>query len=40
MSKLNQNRLGFFVLGTFLGGTILSFVGGIFGGALGGAKRG
>lgn len=31
MSKLNWNRLGFFVLGTFLGSTVLSFVGGIFG---------
>lgn len=40
MSKLNQNRVGFFVLGAFLGSTILGFVGAIFGGALGGAKRG
>lgn len=30
MSKLNWNRLGFFALGTFLGGWVLSFVGGIF----------
>lgn len=34
MSKLNQNRLAFFVLGTFLGSWVL----GIIAGALG-AKR-
>lgn len=31
MSKLNMNRLGFFALGTFLGGYVLSLVGGVFG---------
>lgn len=27
MSKLNMNRLGFFILGTFLGGWVIGFVG-------------
>jgi len=31
MSKLNWNRLGFFVLGTFLGGWVLGAIGGILG---------
>lgn len=31
MSKLNMNRLGFFALGTFLGGYVLSVIGGILG---------
>lgn len=31
MSKLNMNRLGFFALGTFLGGWVLGTVGAIFG---------
>jgi hypothetical protein len=39
MSKLNWNRLGFFVLGSFLGPVVLGFFGSIFGGAVGGAKR-
>lgn len=39
MNRLNWNRLGFFVLGTFFGGTILSFLGGLAGGIFG-AKRG
>jgi hypothetical protein len=30
MSKINWNRLGFFVLGTFFGGTVLGWVGTIF----------
>ena len=25
MSRLNMNRLGFFILGTFLGGYVLNF---------------
>lgn len=35
MSKMNWNRLGFFVAGTFLGGWVLGMVGGL----LGRAKR-
>jgi hypothetical protein len=31
MSKLNWNRVGFFALGTFLGGYVLSLFGGLFG---------
>lgn len=31
MSKINMNRVGFFVLGTFLGGYVLGFVGGLLG---------
>lgn len=31
MSKMNWNRLIFFVAGTFLGGYVLGAVGGIFG---------
>lgn len=31
MTKLNWNRAGFFVLGTFLGGYVLGFVGGLLG---------
>jgi hypothetical protein len=31
MSKLNQNRLGFFVAGTFLGGYLLGFLGALLG---------
>jgi hypothetical protein len=31
MTKLNQNRLGFFLLGTFLGGWVLAGLGGIVG---------
>jgi hypothetical protein len=31
VSKLNMNRLGFFVLGTFTGGYVLGLVGGILG---------
>lgn len=31
MSKLNMNRLGFFALGTFLGGWVLGAVGAVFG---------
>jgi hypothetical protein len=40
MSKLNWNRIGFFVLGSFLGPVVLGFVSSVFGGAVGGAKRG
>jgi hypothetical protein len=31
MSSKNMSRLVWFALGTFLGGTVLGFVGGIFG---------
>jgi hypothetical protein len=31
MSKLNMNRLGFFALGTFIGGWVLGLVGGLLG---------
>jgi hypothetical protein len=31
VSKINMNRLVFFVAGTFLGGYVLSTVGGLFG---------
>jgi hypothetical protein len=31
MSRLNWNRLGFFALGTFFGGYVLSLFGGVFG---------
>lgn len=31
MSKMNWNRLVFFVGGTFLGGYVLSTIGGLFG---------
>lgn len=30
-SKMTWNRVGFFALGTFLGGYVLGFVGGILG---------
>jgi hypothetical protein len=36
MSKLNWNRTGFFLLGAFFG----SYVLGLFGGVLGGARMG
>lgn len=29
MSKINQNRLGFFIAGTFLGGWVLNLLAGI-----------
>lgn len=32
MSKLNMNRLAFFIAGTFLGGWVLGSVGSILGG--------
>lgn len=31
LSKLNWNRAGFFVLGTFLGGYVFGFIGALFG---------
>lgn len=31
MSKMNWNRLGFFVLGTFLGGYVMGLVGALVG---------
>lgn len=31
MSKLNWNRAGFFVLGTFLGGYVFGFIGSLIG---------
>lgn len=40
MSRLNWNRLGFFVLGSFIGPVVLGFFAGIARGAAGGARKG
>jgi hypothetical protein len=39
MSRLNWNRLGFFVLGSFIGPVVLGFFTGIARGAAGGARK-